>query len=107
MEIKKTPQVENEDGLKMYCCTMEAEFSMIVMADSKESAERIAKENADEEFRNLPFDDQFYMTGFRPITSKEEIPREWLVGDPYYEDHVDERPVEAIVDAWQERQKRK
>lgn len=107
MKIKMKPQIENEDGLKMFCCTMETQFPMIIMAKDRESAEQIATENAEEEHRNLTWANQFSVAYTNIVTSEDNVPEGWLKGNPYYEDCHDEREVGQIIDSWQERQKRK
>lgn len=100
---EEKPQVETEDGLKMFLCEMETRFSMIVLAENKESAEIIAEEWSDEEYKELPLTDRFTVAWTRPITGKDSVPPSWLEGRPYYEEPSDDRTVAKIIGEWEKR----
>lgn len=94
-------QIEDEHGQKMFCCEVECRFSMIVLAEDKESARIVADEWACEEFENIPLTDQFNIVYIKPVTEKNSIPDGWLKGIPYCKKQYEEKTVERIIEDWE------
>lgn len=105
-EPDNRPQVEDEDGLKMFCCEAESRFDMVVMARNAEEAEEVALEFANEEHKNYSRFERFNIEMMQPVKDRRTIPSEWANSNPYYLKEVrEDRTVGEIIDKWEERQK--
>lgn len=105
LKIKAKPQVEDENGLKMFSCEAEARFPMVIMAKDIHEARRIAEDYADDEYRNILRCDRFRIELMQPIKGRGEVPYDWMESVPYcsLSAAIVDRDVGSIIEAWEER----
>lgn len=80
---------------KLYAVQCEKTFTIVVLAEDKADAEKLALKHADEEGQNL--DRNWDVFSPTEITNIDQVPREWKGSIPWGED--DDRPVREILAA--------
>lgn len=105
-EPDNRPQVEDRDGLKMFCCEAESRFAMVVMARNAEEAEEVALEFANDEHENYARRERFSIEMMQPVKDRKTIPSDWANSNPYYmKDVKEDETVGEIIEKWEERQR--
>lgn len=62
---------------KLYKVVVELEFDMVIVADGEEAARKVAKDVAEDEFRNYSLQDLMYVNKPIEIKTAADIPADW------------------------------
>lgn len=99
------PQIDDEDGYKLWYFCFQTEVPLYVLAKTHEEADQIAKDHIDEEANKLSelWSDDFTRW---PVRDKKMITSEWIDDHPYDgRDEPTQLTIAQIVEAYEERHK--